>query len=308
MTRSELNNLTVLHYLKDPTGRGLDEDKVRSLSTHGLCIDTCLRQLWVIPAVFSPEEKSGADIYHGDSAYSFLLQTMTGLNSSVPGETNVQGQFQCSWKRWQQAAPAAQRWTVNQLMRNLLIDARKIRSAYLQNIGGQSYGSLARKLLQPSKDARILFVGSGKFSLSMLPFFKDQQTAVWNHRLHKGLRLDDSVRIFRPAEQAIAAAWASVIVLTTPAIARHDRSWFKLVVDQRVAQVLHLGRRRAKAGIWQQLPGKVAWQTLDDIFELRSRQTSVRDLNIMRARLACEQLARAAAPETHIPAVIPQRA
>ncbi len=309
MMQRHTDNLTVIHYLKDSAGHGLDESLLSELSRHGLLVDTCLRQVWLIPSQsISNLPDVDADIYHGQAAYSFLLQTITGLNSSIPGETNVQGQFRCSWKRWQSSAPAQQLWPLNQLMQQLLADARQIRTRYLQNIGGQSYGSLARKLLQPDDAARVLFIGSGKFSLSVLPFFKGRQTAIWNRRLHKGLQLPAGLTVYSPDDQSAAAAWATDIVLTTPADNTHDQRWLDLALEHNIRKVLHLGRRRADAGIWQQTPAELSWQSLDDVFDLRRRQSSLRDLNVMRARLAAERIAKSIEPAHRIQAALPQRA
>jgi hypothetical protein len=288
----ELKQLTVLHRLKDSAGHGHAEASVKQLSARGLFVDTCLRQVSVIADTHTtPAADTNTDILRGSDAYSFLLQTVTGLNSSIPGETNVLGQFRCAWKRWLKAAPAEQVAQLTKLMQQLFSDSKQVRQEYLENTGGASYGSLVRKLLQPTTGAHILFVGSGKFSQSMLPLFTTWQTGMWNHRLHKGLREDHGALKFSPAASTAAADWASLLVMTTPADESNDRLWFELANEQQIAHVIHLGRRRAEPGIWQNRPAAMRFDDLDDVFDLRHKQTTLRDLNVLRARQACELLA-----------------
>ena len=287
MTNAELEDLLVVHQLKDAAGQGMPEKVADRLRTQGLYIDTCLRQLCILSS-------RDADIDYGEHlrgahAYSFLLQTITGLNSSVPGETNVQGQFRCAWKRWRKIAPAEQVWRLNQLMPALLADSKHIRRTYLQNLGGASYGSLTRKLLQPERDAHILFLGAGNFSRSMLPMFSNWETGLWNHRLHKGLQTN--ARIFEPTDITGAAIWATHIVVTTPPDNDIDEPWVQLTRQHNIQHMVHLGRRRAQHGCWKTLIGDLKFHDLDDVFDLRRSQATLRNLHTLRARRACERIA-----------------
>lgn len=285
----QLDNAYVIHHLKDAAGHGLHPEQIDALSGHdGLLIDTCLRQ--VIIRYNPPLHAAGYELFNGQSAYAFLLQTVTGLNSSVPGETNIQGQFRCAWKRWRQSGiPSPQ---IDSLLQTLLTDAKYIRAHYLHNLGGASYGSLVRKLLKPGQQDRILFVGAGKFSRSMLPFFKQSDTAVWNRRLHAGLELDASTQLFAPAELPTAADWASHLVLTTPPEDAHDQLWLDAIATSNIQHIVHLGRRRGEPGIWQQLDSAIRFDDLDEVFELRKQQSALRNLQVMRARTACNLQAR----------------
>ena len=301
-----INTLTVLHSLKDSAGHGIDPQLAEQLDGASLAVDTCLRQLWVFAGTETIDiaHDPAIDRFHGKTAYNFLLQTITGLHSSVPGETNVQGQFRCAWKRWQQTTSAPTSGHLNTLLKYVLADAREIRSAYLQNIGGNSYGSLARKLLDLPADAKVLFVGSGKFAASMLPFFADWQTGLWNHRLHPSLPKLSATQVFQPTAQAAAAAWATDIVLTTPADDLHDSRWLELAADHSIQRILHLGRRQAEPGVWAELAGSIHYASLDEIFALRQRQSSLRNIGIAQARLACEQFAENRdVPTAAVPAV-----
>lgn len=304
MITNDLKQLLVLHRLKDAAGHGMDESAFKYIAAQGLGVDTCLRQVGIIAdttVAKSLPVDADTDILHGHDAYSFLLQTVTGLNSAIPGETNVLGQFRCAWKRWLKAAPTEQTEQLNPVMLQLFTDGKQVRQDYLENTGGASYGSLVRKTLQPETDAHILFIGAGKLSLSMLPLFTAWQTALWNHRLHKGLREDHGALVFSPEASNDAADWASQLVLTTPADEDNDRLWLELANEHQIDHVVHLGRRRAEPGIWQHRSDTLHFHDLDDIFDLRHKQQTLRDINVVQARHACECIAQGSAPHKSMP-------
>jgi glutamyl-tRNA reductase len=297
----DIEKLVVLHRPKDQGGRGLPVSCASEMLQAGLFVDTCLRQVWISTRK-NPIRQPDADckLFFGAQAYSFLLQTVTGLNSSIPGETNVAGQFRCAWKRWVKEATPARANCLVPLMNRLFNDSKMIRRLYLQNLGGASYGTLTRKLMQPERGARILFVGSGKFARSLLPFFDNQQTALWNHRLHPGLQAGEfnshGTRIFAPREIVDAATWATHLVLTIPPESDSDRLWADLAIAHDIITVVHLARRRGQRDDW--LPNdNVRYFDLDDLFELRRNQSTLRDLKVLRARRACEDLARSTATD-----------
>lgn len=292
MNNGRTGKLLVLHRLKDAAGRGLDAQDVDKLKQHGFFLDTCLRQLTVMhaadfPRIAAPE--SSYELYSDSQAYRFLLQTATGLNSSIPGESNILGQFRHGWNNWRNDTGADEVCKLHSHMHKLLADSRHIRSQYLQGIGGTSYGSLVRKQLQPSGDDRILFVGTGKLAHSILSLFNGYETALWNYREHANSTAPKH-RYFAPEAASEAARWATHIVITTPADHDHDQMWAELAgLDTR--HIVHLGRRRARRGIWSKPHYPFLFSDLDDIFRLRRKQSSLRTLQIMRARKACEQLA-----------------
>ena len=94
MLINELKQLLVVHRLKDTAGHGMDKPSAEYFAAHGLFVDTCLRQVGIIADATAEESlpiDTETDVLHGQDAYSFLLQTITGLNSAIPGETNVLG-------------------------------------------------------------------------------------------------------------------------------------------------------------------------------------------------------------------------
>jgi len=292
MNNVPFNNLTVLHRPRDADGQGLQDKHVDYLRTQGFFLDTCLRQLCVFdcpPGEAAQIKQAVPDAAHlrwhtGAEAYSFLLQVITGLHSAIPGETNVMGQFRCAWHHWKPTGTAQQVCKLQPVFEQLFADCRKIRRDHLQGIGGNSYGSLARKLLRPARDERVLFVGNGKFAASIRPYFENFDVAIWNHRATEAA---PGVHMFATTEAAAAADWAQHIILTIPAHNENDRRWARLLRDAD-SQVAHLGRRRGEPGSWATVSG---YYDLDDLFELRKRQHSIRSLSILRARRACERAA-----------------
>lgn len=285
------NQLIVAHRLKDEAGHGMPQVHTTRLQANGFYLNTCLRELAIMPDAIADNleiHDRQMQWHSGRDAYSFLLQTATGLNSNIPGETNILGQFKHAWHKWRQQSASEQVCRLHAVMHRLFTDSKQIRHEFLRGIGGNSYGSLTRKLLSPPGTARILFVGTGKLAGSMAPFFDAYETAAWNHT--EPGRLDSTQYSFSSNQAAVAANWATHLVITSPADTVNDQLWFDLTQTKSKA-VIHLGIRRAERGVWAAWPGPASFFDLDDLFELRNHQSSVRSLQIRRARDACDQLA-----------------
>lgn len=255
-------------------------------ATDGLAVTTCLRRLWIsaTPPAHAPAGKP--ESYTGTTAYRFLLEFTTGLHSAIPGETNVLGQFRQAWFRWRDSAPVAAAPLAG-TVESLLRDAKRIRSRHLQGVGGESYGSLVRRLIRPERSDRILIVGAGELARSIWPFFRQQTTGLWN-RNAIARPAPAWLQQFSLGEGAIAARWARHVILTTPPDERNDARWTRWLNAAKPATVTHLGHRQpgafdvAKAG-----------QTffLEQLFDLRRSQANVRSLQVEHARAACKDRA-----------------
>ncbi len=144
---------------------------VESLPTSGpiYAFKTCLRQIylaWYDESAQVPLPQ-GFDVYRGTQAYEFLLQVICGLHSPVVGETEVFGQFKTFWQSHEFYYP------LRQILDAIIIDAKKVRGQHLKDLGGQSYGSLIRKMLKTPCDVAV--IGSGAFVLDILPWiYKDE--------------------------------------------------------------------------------------------------------------------------------------
>ncbi len=254
-------------------------------------VDTCLRRLLVTAgndAARDPRVLDAPEVYAGAAAYRFLLEVTTGLQSAVPGETNVFGQFKRAWEYHRRAAPRSAVESLAPLIAQLIRDTRAIRRRHLQNIGGASYGPLVRRLLRADADDRILIVGAGELARSILPFFSSFPVGVWNRRA-PGAALAAAGRVFAPADGMLAADWAHHVIMTTPADAQNDGRWSAWLGASLVQTVVHLGHRRGDGVPW---PAHAAGYDLDDVFELRRSQDKIRSLQLQRARHDCHELAR----------------
>jgi hypothetical protein len=293
---ADIDDLWLLHWPRQPETATLPDAVADDLRRRSLFLDTCLRQLALGIAPRPQLDLSPADagvLAVGVDAYRAALEITTGLRSCVAGETNVFGQFRAAWREAGNRLPGPARRSLAPVIEALLADTREIRQRHLQHVGGQSYGSLVRRLLAPRPGARVLFVGAGDLARSMLPLFRACATGMWNHR---AAPMPGGISVaFAPDNADAAAAWAEHVILTTPPDDAHDAAWAARLALQRVRGVVHLGRRRDNAGPWQApAPG----YDLDDVFDLARDRQDVRSLKLAQARRACEELAERRRPGT----------
>ncbi|MEO7385797.1 MAG: hypothetical protein ABIX37_02545 [Gammaproteobacteria bacterium] len=257
-------------------------DTVARLRASGVFLDTCLRQLafGLAPRPMVADEPAG-ELTTGAAAYRLLLEVASGLRSAVPGETNVFGQF----RRATEQAADQDRVNLHPIVAALQADTRALRSRHLQGVAGGSYGSLVRKLLAPQPGARVLFVGTGDLTRSMLPLFRAWDVGAWNHR--PGAPLADVCRWFSSDEADAAAAWATDMVFTTPVDPAHDTAWSRRLRSHTPRCLVHLGQRRGAGPSWSSL---VASFHLDDVFELAGARDQQRSQQLATAMAACAAL------------------
>lgn len=260
-------------------------DPARCPDAGSVLLDTCLRRL-AFGVGAGPVTTSGTG-WHGPAAYRRLLEVICGLESAVPGEANVLGQFRSAWEAGAAGLPEDARERLQPLVLALLADARTVRRDHLQGVAGSSYGSLARALLAPARGARLLFIGAGGLARSMVPLFGAYRVGLWTHRPAAPIGGID--RWFAPGEMAAAAAWAGHVIFTTPPQPALDEPWRAHLAHYRTEAVLHLGHRQAAAGAW---PGVGRCYTLDDVFALAGQRDRRRAVQLGRARTACAELAR----------------
>ncbi len=289
---ARIQDLTVVHRRKDAAVSGWPLSMIETLRRRAFFVDTCLRQLAVFAGPADTLGKTDSrraqdlEFYSGAEAYRFLLETAAGLNSAIPAETNVFGQFKRAWANCQeQSVVFASRLAAP--MNRLFADTRQIRAAFLQGVGGASYGSLVRKILRPATNERVLFIGAGSLTRSMLPFFRCAEVAVWNRSYPQQAIAAWAYR-YRPEQAEAAARWASQAILTTPANYANDQLWANLLQRHQVRRVAHLGRRNNQLGPWANFDRVFS---LDDVLQLQRTQSNVRSLQVERARHACRELA-----------------
>jgi glutamyl-tRNA reductase len=157
-----LNEFFILHK-KHPTG--LEPVPV----LEGLfAFKTCLRHIYFgHGSLENLTRQTDFEIFENAKAYRFALEVLCGLHSPVVGETEVFGQF----KSFCQAGEFP--YALKQIFSHIFADVKKVRGQHLLDLGGQSYGSLIRKLL--SSPAHVSVVGAGAFVRDILPWiYKDQ--------------------------------------------------------------------------------------------------------------------------------------
>jgi hypothetical protein len=305
-----IDELLVLHQLKASNGLADWLVDCPSPDAPGFFLETCIRQL-AIPAtpnlgdsIHGYAAGNSLELYRGQDAYRFLLEVATGLRSAVPGETNVLGQIKSAWAGCVKLMRRDDIAHLQPVIQSLLNDSNLIRREHLQGLGGNSYGSLARKLIQPGGRARVLFVGSGELTQSMLPFFRNVDVGIWNYRLP----VDAPAwveHVFDPDQSASAADWASIVILTTPPDTTNDYRWTRLCREYPMASVLHLGVRRELPGVWADVENLL---TLDDVFDLRRSQSDIRNLQLQQAQIACTELAARRAQLSFTTHIVPHSA
>ena len=280
-------DLWCLHW---PNGQ-LAPPPAAGLRRSAVFLSTCLRQL-AFGLAPDPGQThfAGGELTTGPAAYRLLLEVACGLRSAVPGETNVSGQFRRATDQAATLLEPAVWQRLKPLIEALHADTRTLRAGYLQGVAGQSYGSLVRALLAPRRDARVLFIGTGELTRSMLPLFRSFAVGVWNHR--HGSPLADVCRWFSTDDADDAADWATDLVLTTPRNPDHDQAWSSRVGSRALRGLVHLGRRRSDGPLLPRNPQAqvTASFNLDDVFALASARDQYRGSQLAAAAHACTAL------------------
>lgn len=248
-------------------------------------VTTCQRQF---AAGFGlPSHCDGVDRFEGAAAYALLLEIATGLRSAVVGETNVAGQLRSAWQA-HEAAHAAQAALerLRPLVRQLFIDQALVRQQWLTGVGGQSYGTLARKLLAPGRRERMLIVGRGQLARSIVPALSGRSLSLYTRSPHAA-DWHPWTRRYARGEEAAALAQADSVVFCTPVDPLFDETWADGLAAY-AGRVMHLGASGAVRPVW--MAQRTAW-TLDDVLALAQSQREIRTQRIEGARAACAQLA-----------------
>ena len=233
-------------------------------------VSTCQRELWIGAGRAAA---TGWETYRGEGAYRFLLEVTTGLHSAIAGEANVAGQMKRAWRHFEAThggnVTALAPWAAA-----LFEDAGAVRRRHLHGIGGSSYGTLARMLVKPAKRERVLIVGTGDLSQSVLPAFKAFDMHVFDRRSE---------------DPQSVAAHADIVLFCVPTKCESDAAWISALAARPHVRAVHFGLRRAWPGTWATVPHV---KTLDDLFVLQQSQNVLRARKIAGARAACRELAR----------------
>jgi hypothetical protein len=290
-----LEALRIVHFAKAEGSLRPDLGSFAESVKHSFYLNSCQRMLWID---FGGEvvDGPGFETFFGADAYGFLLKVATGLESQVAGETDIFGQIKDAWKKFEK--PDA---LLSQIMQKLFEDTKEIRTHYMQNLGGSSYGSLVRKLLRekgPFEGATLL-IGAGQLAESVAPYLLDQKIYVSNRTASRAFDLASSLLKQNPnaqiravssfeEEMAIIVNVSRVIVAIPVEIppTGFDSQRIAFLKDHPEIQVIHLGTRTGESKEWASLK---RFDSLDAIFEIEKAQSHIRSVQIERARAACQE-------------------
>jgi glutamyl-tRNA reductase len=138
-------------------------------------LQTCQRSLYlgfdesVLRQKFNICEKS--ELYSGEDAYLFLLETICGLKSQVLAENEIVSQFKRAYGDYLKSGQRNSH--LMNILEKLLGDGKKIRTQYLMQIGQQTYAGITRKILTQTSDNReVLILGSGQLAEDVIKLLK----------------------------------------------------------------------------------------------------------------------------------------
>lgn len=289
-----LESLRVIHQLKqsgNAAGIAATGDSV-------FFLDSCQRRLWVDFSSAALPESSEREVFYGVDAYAFLLSVASGLESQVIGETDIFGQLKEAWKLQSLQMSASFKKELSPWMQRLFEDTKEIRSRFLQNLGGSSYGSLLRKLLKDhhslAEDPTLL-IGAGQLAHSVAPYLLDHELLISNRTPARAGELAFELQEQNPAakiralesfdEELKALTRAAQVVVCVPLDREQDAERIQALANSK-AHIVHLGMRAGETSDWTTLPGL---HSLDELFELEKSVTAIRSVQVERARSACRE-------------------
>jgi glutamyl-tRNA reductase len=143
---------------------------------------TCLRNIMVGPkdGLGFWKESEGDEIYQGEKAYQFLLEVISGLHSSLIGETEILGQFKNSVMKFN-FPDSHFGIEMKKFFQALFEDVKKVRSQHLADLGSQSYGSILRKEMKRVGETEIHVMGAGHLCEEILPWLAKDGIAIHIH-------------------------------------------------------------------------------------------------------------------------------
>ena len=259
---------------------------------------TCQRTLAI-----SPIERIGVQAlrkFKGVEAYEYLLRFACGLESQVKGETDVFGQIKSAFKVFLEETPESA-IIYQSLFFKLFEDTKEIRANYLHGIGGNSYGALARRLLNPTSEDKVLVVGAGLLSKSVAPYFADSKLTVYNRSLGRLLEITSAlsqkgytnIEYIQDSEQLTHSfQTASLILICTPPGTELDAQVIEGVSQNSKVKIFHFGAQSIDLKNFYastELTGRVF--SLTELFEIEKTQCSIRDLKVAQALEACRHRA-----------------
>ncbi len=142
--------------------------KIHGCSGGTFSLETCQRTLVVgfnsTPFYFIREVEQITNIFQGADAYTFLLETILGLQSKIQGEYEVVNQFKEAYAHY--LKKGCRNTRLQKVMEKLFSDHKKIRSQFLMEIGSNSYAGITRSIIvKNAPKGKILILGSGQLAI-----------------------------------------------------------------------------------------------------------------------------------------------
>lgn len=245
--------------------------------------------------------------FEGAEAYEYLLRFASGLESEIKGETDVFGQVKTAIKNLSEVNPELSD-SFRALFLKLFEDTKEIRAQYLHGIGGNTYGALARRLLNPKASDKVLMIGAGQISKSVAPYFAEAELCIYNRsepRLSE-LKIELEKKGYsqfctETSESALDSEikTASIILIATPVGSDLDHKVIALAAAD--CLILHLGGQANEMSHFKNNNRNIF--SLSDLFALEKGQNEIRERQIKQAMDACHSRAilRSLAASIHIP-------
>lgn len=167
-----INGLKVINL---PSGTKISRPKNGEL----FILETCQRTLVLgynfVPFHHIDHDHGNMETYVSDKAYAYLLETICGLKSKLLGENEITSQFKKSYTDY--LAGGVRNSQIMSILEKLFMDAKKIRTSFLKEIGQQTYAGIARKLLRSSThEDDVLILGSGQLAEDLIKLLSRHHT------------------------------------------------------------------------------------------------------------------------------------
>jgi hypothetical protein len=281
---------------------------VTTLESESLEIRTCQRTLFV---GFSDDRSLPTDLQQADPvrffwgvhAYELLLRFTCGLESQIKGETDVFGQTKTALKNYLSHSVSRSDFDsqLDSVFQRIFEDTKEIRAQFLHGIGGNTYGTLSRRILNPQPTDQALMIGAGQITKSVAPYFSEFHLKIWNRspdRLLDFQALPIETLTGLPALKK-AFTTATMIILATPPGSEVDDlvvKHFCMPTKNLPTKILHLGGQNNElSSLAHQLstaPSPISFFTLTDLFALEKEQFKFREKQVRQAELACHNRAK----------------
>ncbi|MEK6556047.1 MAG: hypothetical protein AABZ31_12450 [Bdellovibrionota bacterium] len=224
---------------------------------------TCLRTIHIgsldelKPTVIASTD----EVFTGKEAYIFLLEVVCGMRSPILGETEVHGQYREFLER---VKPLANK-ELYQVLHQVHVHAKNVRSEHLQGLGSQSYGSYCRKKVRSFKEVNL--VGAGHLTQELLPWLNKLNIHV---RLHVRSINDRVVEIQKKYPKVSIESLESkkgplsgAVIVAAPLTAQNLIGWLE---SHSVALILDLRGESAQDPLMLNTQMPVTLESLKDIF------------------------------------------